>query len=74
MAHLVESLKNGEVYGIKGVCPYMSVIEIPQQVPFDPMHLVLQGHTKWILQMLTTPSSSVFIGNYKNGLLTTFLL
>ena len=46
MAHLVESLKNGEVYGIKGVCPYMSVIEIPQQVPFDPMHLVLQGHTK----------------------------
>ena len=25
------------------------ILMIPEQIPFDYMHLVLQGHTKWLL-------------------------
>ena len=28
---------------------FMEILDIPSQVPFDYMHLVLQGHAKWLL-------------------------
>jgi hypothetical protein len=37
---------------------------IPEQTPFDYMHLVLQGHCKWILQKLfKSKSSPIFIND-----------
>jgi hypothetical protein len=37
------------LYGIRGVCAFTGMIELPRQAPFDYMHLVLQGHGKWLL-------------------------
>ena len=36
-------------FGIKGKCSMSRILMIPEQIPFDYMHLVLQGHTKWLL-------------------------
>jgi hypothetical protein len=38
-----------EILGIKGKTPFSNIITLPDQVPFDYMHLVLQGHSKWLL-------------------------
>lgn len=38
-----------DLYGIMGETPYAKVLKIPEQIPFDFMHLVLQGHVKWII-------------------------
>jgi hypothetical protein len=40
------------IRGVKGRSPLLNLIRIPEQVPFDYMHLVLQGHTKWLLRQL----------------------
>jgi hypothetical protein len=40
------------IFGIRGTCPLMDIIKIPDPVPFDYMHLVLQGHTKWLIYHL----------------------
>ncbi len=56
---------NEYVYGIKGHTPLASLIKIPTQVPLDYMHLVLQGHTKWLLNQYINShkSNGYFIGH-----------
>ena len=50
-------------FGIFGKTIFSDLIEIPNQVPFDYMHLVLQGHTKWLLnKYFAEKSSECFIG------------
>jgi hypothetical protein len=44
-----------------GFSPIDKVFKIPEQVPFDFLHLVLQGHAKWLLNKL-------FIDKAKNDL------
>jgi hypothetical protein len=51
-----------EHFGIKGISPLSRLLIIPDQVPYDYMHLVLQGHCKWMLQkFFVTKSSPAFI-------------
>jgi hypothetical protein len=38
------------LYGIKGTCCFTGLIDIPDQAPLDFMHLVLQGHTRWLMK------------------------
>ncbi|CAF0956332.1 unnamed protein product [Brachionus calyciflorus] len=45
-------LSGDDVFGIKGRTALGDLIEIPRQVPYDYMHLVCQGHSKWILKQL----------------------
>jgi hypothetical protein len=50
------------LFGIKAESSLSKLIAIPDQVPYDYMHLVLQGHCKWLLQMFfTTKSSPAYI-------------
>ncbi len=54
--------KNEEIFEIKGVTSLSKLICIPDQVPYDYMHLILQGHCKWLLQKLfKSKSSPIFI-------------
>jgi hypothetical protein len=41
--------KDLDVFGIKGSCCFTGIIALPQQAPYDFMHLVLQGHVRWLL-------------------------
>ena len=41
-----------DAYGIYGVSTFASILELPISFPFDYMHLVLQGHTKWLIKHL----------------------
>lgn len=54
------------VFGIKGTTLISQLIDIPLQVPYDYMHLICQGHTKWILRQILQGSkhSDYFIGNF----------
>ena len=48
-----------------GKNPFSGVLKIPDQIPFDYMHLVLQGHTKWLLnQYLFEKERDCFIGKH----------
>jgi hypothetical protein len=38
------------LFGIKGQTVISQILDLPTQVPFDYMHLVLQGHVKWLLK------------------------
>ncbi len=40
------------MFGILGPSPLGAIIRIPDQVPFDYLHLVLQGHAKWIYEKI----------------------
>jgi hypothetical protein len=42
------------------------LLQIPDQIPYDYMHLVLQGHCKWMLQkMFKSKSSPIFIKDFE---------
>ena len=36
-------------YGVKGASMLSKMIKLPDQLPFDYMHLVYSGHGKWLL-------------------------
>jgi hypothetical protein len=48
MASVAEK-SNTIVFGIKGKSSFSRILTLPDQIPFDYMHLVLQGHTKWLI-------------------------
>jgi hypothetical protein len=58
--------KNKDIlFGIKGESPFGEFLQIPDQIPFDFMHLVLQGHTKWLInEYFFKKESESFIGNH----------
>jgi hypothetical protein len=62
-----KAIQTGQViFGVKGPSVFNSLIEIPVQVPFDYMHLCLQGHTRWLINELVTNShSEIFLGLLK---------
>ena len=48
----IARLANSEkrvLFGIKGPTPFSRFLTIPEQVTFDYLHLILQGHTKWMI-------------------------
>ena len=52
-----------EIFGVKGKSKFSEILVIPEQVPFDYMHLILQGHTKWLLnQYFYNKQGETFIG------------
>jgi hypothetical protein len=54
------------IYGIKGTSPFSKILILPDQVPFDYMHLVLQGHAKWLLNhYFLEDQYNCFIGKEK---------
>ena len=59
---------NRAVFGVKGKSAFGSLIEIPTQVPFDYMHLCLQGHMKWLLtQLIENEESDYILGLLKTN-------
>ena len=40
------------LFGIKGVSSLSNIISLPDQMPFDYMHLICQGHTKWLISQI----------------------
>lgn len=51
------------LFGIKELSPFSYVKAIPEQVPFNYMHLVLQVHCRWLLkQYFENKNSECFIG------------
>ena len=52
------AVRTGEpVMGIKGPTCLSDLITLPTQAPFDAMHLVFQGHPKWIYNELVSNKS-----------------
>jgi hypothetical protein len=43
------SVDNNVYYGIKGPTVLSKIVKIPEQVPFDPMHLIFQGYGKTLI-------------------------
>lgn len=64
---------NKPQFGIVGTSPFIEILQIPSQVPLDYMHLVLQGHTKWLInRWFFENDSGAYIGEQTarvNGLL-----
>ncbi len=65
-------INNTDIFGIKGTCCFTDLLNLPApQAPLDYMHLVLQGHARWIIRQF-------FFSEKKNGynicnfLITTF--
>lgn len=54
---ILEQSKKVSIFGFFGKGPLSDIIHIPEQVPFDYMHLILQGHAKWMYTKLFTDSS-----------------
>lgn len=53
------------IFGVKGTNEFIDLLDIPSQIPFDYMHLVLQGHTKWLLkQYFFLKKSEYYIGKW----------
>ena len=46
--------KKDSVFGFFGTSPLDKLIKIPEKLPYDYMHLVLQGHAKYIYNKLFT--------------------
>jgi hypothetical protein len=42
--------KHISIFGYFGKAPINRILKIPEQIPFDYLHLVLQGHVKWLLR------------------------
>ena len=58
--------KNEDQFGIKGTTSLSKLFRIPEQIPYDYMHLVLQGHCKWLLQKIfKSKSSPIFISDFE---------
>ena len=51
---IIEQSKKQNIFGIFGETPLSKLVSIPNQIPFDPMHLTLQGHGKWFYGNITT--------------------
>ncbi|CAF1006608.1 unnamed protein product [Brachionus calyciflorus] len=49
MVNLVTETKK-PIFGIKGPDSLIYIIDLPSQAPLDYMHLVLQGHLKWLIK------------------------
>jgi hypothetical protein len=41
-----------DYFGFYGTSPIDQLLSIPEQIPFDFMHLILQGHAKWLYNKL----------------------
>ena len=50
---------------LKSETSLLSIINLPVQAPLDYMHLVLQGHTKWLIKQyfFSEKSNDFYIGN-----------
>lgn len=58
--------KNEDQFGFKGTTSLSKLFRIPEQIPYDYMHLVLQGHCKWLLQKIfKSKSSPIFISDFE---------
>ncbi|CAF1131989.1 unnamed protein product [Brachionus calyciflorus] len=64
MARLAKE-NNETVFGIKGETSLLSIINLPVQAPLDYMHLILQGHAKWLIKQyfFSEKSNDFYIGN-----------
>ncbi|CAF1047635.1 unnamed protein product, partial [Brachionus calyciflorus] len=53
------------LFGIKGINPLQEIISLPSQAPLDYMHLILQGHSKWLIKQFffSDRSNDYFIGH-----------
>ncbi len=40
--------KHQSFFGFFGEAPISKILKVPEEIPFDYMHLVLQGHAKWL--------------------------
>ena len=49
---ITDQSKKRSIFGVYGEAPISKLISIPNQVPYDPMHLVFQGHAKWLLNAI----------------------
>ena len=49
MAQIAEET-NQIIFGIKGKSIFSEIFDVPLQVPLDCLHLVFQGHFKWLLK------------------------
>ena len=60
-----EKAKLDSVFGFFGSTKFEEIIKIPEQVPFDFMHLVLQGHAKWLFNkfFFEKDSDDLYLGN-----------
>ena len=56
-------------FGYFGKSSIGELLNIPEQIPFDFMHLVLQGHSKWIYNKLIFDKSliedKIYLGKLK---------
>jgi hypothetical protein len=48
LSYLAET-RGVDLYGIKGLSAFDGLIKLPLQAPLDYMHLILQGHGKWLI-------------------------
>jgi hypothetical protein len=48
--HLEDDDKRISIFGYFGKAPINDLLNIPEQIPFDYLHLVLQSHVKWLLR------------------------
>ncbi len=54
---------NAPFFGVKGSNCFIDLLDIPSQIPFDYMHLSLQGHARWLNhQLFFNKKSKFYIG------------
>ena len=58
------------IYGMKGPTVWTKIIKLPDQIPFDFMHLILQGHFKFKLNQyfFQIKKSDCYIGKHTNDI------
>jgi hypothetical protein len=58
-ADIHDEHKHISFFGYFGKSSISDHLNVPNQIPFDFMHLVLQGHAKWIYNKLTSDRSLI---------------
>ena len=73
-ADIHDEHKHISFFGYFGKSSISDHLNVPNQIPFDFMHLVLQGHTKWLInEYFFKKESDCFIGNYFNLFILKYL-
>ena len=45
---VIDQRRKESIFGIFGLAPISKLVKVPVQIPYDSMHLIFQGHGKWI--------------------------
>ena len=68
--------KGQPMFGIKGPTSLSKILSLPSQAPLDYMHLILQGHAKWLIRQyfFSDKNNDYFIGKFFKNIFHYYLI